>query len=103
MVLHRLRFARTRGLAQRRIAEGHMRCNGVRVMGRDHRIAVGDVLTMPMGRHVAVIEILALPGRRGPAAEAQACYRVLDAGGAFAIAGHKSPIAAAETEGKYRP
>lgn len=80
MLLCRLRFTKTRGGAQRKIAEAHIRCNGQRVTGRDHAIGVGDVLTLPMGRHVTVIEILALPERRGPAPEARACYRVLDAG-----------------------
>jgi NAD-dependent dihydropyrimidine dehydrogenase PreA subunit len=39
------------------------------------------------GETMLVIELLALPARRGPAAEAQSCYRVLDGGGQSALAG----------------
>lgn len=94
LLLTRLRFAKSRSIAQARIREAHMRCNGLRITRLDHDIGVGDVLTMPQGRSVLVIEILALPERRGPAAEAQTCYRVLDAGGSIAIAGQKPPAAA---------
>jgi ribosome-associated heat shock protein Hsp15 len=41
-------------------------------------VKTGDVLVLPTARGVLVIEILVLPIRRGPASEAQACYRVLD-------------------------
>ncbi|MET0251711.1 MAG: RNA-binding S4 domain-containing protein [Novosphingobium sp.] len=76
-----LRLMKTRSLAQRVIGEGHIRRNGTRV-GRAHEpVAVGDVLTVPIGSRVRVIEVLALPVRRGPASEAQACYRALDDGG----------------------
>ena len=74
-----LRFAKSRGLAQRWIAEGHIRRNGERVTRQDQAIAVGDVLTLPLRSRVLPIEILALPTRRGPAAEACTCYRPLDA------------------------
>ncbi|HMP55934.1 MAG TPA: RNA-binding S4 domain-containing protein, partial [Novosphingobium sp.] len=42
------------------------------------KVASGDVLTIPVGSGVRVIEIITLPSRRGPAPEAQSCYRVLD-------------------------
>jgi ribosome-associated heat shock protein Hsp15 len=74
-----LRFAKTRSAAQRWIAEGHIRRNGERVTRLDQPVLVGDVLTLPLRSRVLPIEILALPGRRGPAAEASACYRPLDA------------------------
>jgi ribosome-associated heat shock protein Hsp15 len=74
-----LRFARTRSGAQRWIGEGHIRRNGERVTRQDQAIAVGDVLTLPLRSRVLPIEILALPTRRGPPAEAGACYRSLDA------------------------
>ena len=98
-LLHCLRFARTRGAAQRWIAEGHIRCNGVRVVRNDLAIAVGDVLTLPLRRRVLPIAIVALPLRRGPAAEARACYRELDAAGASAIAGGEI----AQEEGSAQP
>ena len=86
-LLYQLRLAKTRGLAQRWIAEGHMRHNGHRVLRLDQPVSPGDVLTLPLPRGVAVIELLTLPKRRGPAAEAQACYRALDAGRAKGIGG----------------
>jgi ribosome-associated heat shock protein Hsp15 len=39
---------------------------------------------------VVIVELVALPVRRGPAGEAQACYRVLDERGANPIAGVES-------------
>lgn len=75
-----LRLARTRGLAQDWVEQGHIRRNGQRIMRSCQHVAVGDVLTLPLPHRVLVIELAALPGRRGPAVEAQSCYRVLDAG-----------------------
>ena len=89
-LLHALRFARSRSLAQRWIAEGHLRRNGERVLRQDLDVAVGDVLTLPLRSTVLVIELVALPARRGPASEARACYRLLDAGGANGIAGSEA-------------
>ena len=98
-LLFRLRLAKSRTAAQRWIAEGHIRRNGARVTAQDQPVAPGDVLTLPLARKVLVIELVALPTRRGPAKEAQACYRPLDAGldGDWAkrIAGQNAP-----TEGK---
>jgi ribosome-associated heat shock protein Hsp15 len=47
---------------------------------------VGDVLVLPLSAGVRVVEIVALPDRRGPASEAEACYRALDAGAEISIA-----------------
>ena len=74
LLLCRLRFAKSRSVAQRWIEEGHIRCNGERVERCDRAIACDDVLTLPIGRTVRVIRITALPERRGPASEAQAHY-----------------------------
>jgi ribosome-associated heat shock protein Hsp15 len=98
-LLHCLRFAKTRGTAQRWIAEGHIRRNGERVTRQDQAVAVGDVLTLPLRAKVLPIEILELPKRRGSAAEAQACYRPLDADDAIAIAGRTT----AREEGPGQP
>jgi ribosomal 50S subunit-recycling heat shock protein len=81
-----LRLAKTRAAAQERIATGHIRLNGRRVERSAQEVRVGDVLTLPLGAGVRVIELLALPARRGPAREALACYRVLDASAGLAIA-----------------
>ena len=98
-LLYCLRFAKTRGAAQRWIAEGHLRRNGRRVLHNDLAIEVGDILVLPLRTKVLPIAILALPSRRGPAAEARACYRELDAGGASAIAGGEI----AQEEGSAQP
>ena len=91
LLLVRLRFVASRRIAQDWIAAGHMRRNSARVLKANQPVAVGDVLTLPLRSQVKVIEILALPERRGPASEAQACYRTLDAGAPIAIAGDKPP------------
>lgn len=73
-----LRFAASRSFAHDWVLEGHIRLNGRRIERASTAIKPGDILTLPLPRRVTVIEILALPNRRGPASEAQACYRTLD-------------------------
>ena len=85
-LLWQLRLTKTRGLAQALVGEGHVRRNGARVLRASQDVAVGDTLTVPLPGGVRVIELVALPTRRGPAAEAQACYRALDRGSESAIA-----------------
>jgi ribosome-associated heat shock protein Hsp15 len=95
-----LRLAKTRSIAQAMAEQGHMRLNGRRVDRAHQKVASGDVITVPLGPKVRVIELLALPQRRGPAPEAQSCYRVLDEGGAFPIAAANRTDAA---EGDLQP
>jgi ribosome-associated heat shock protein Hsp15 len=97
-LLYALRLAKSRTLAQRWIGERQIRCNGERVLRQDLPVAAGDVLTLPLRGKVLVIEVLALPRRRGPASEARACYRPLDAGAAKAIG-----ETAAQPEGNREP
>lgn len=73
-----LRLAHSRSFAQDWIRAGHFRLNGRRVERASAVIKPGDVLVLPLRQSVTVIEVLALPVRRGPAAEARACYRALD-------------------------
>ena len=77
-LLWQLRFTKTRGLAQALVTAGHVRRNGDRVLRASQDVAADDTLTVPLPGGVRVIELLALPVRRGPAAEAAACYRALD-------------------------
>jgi ribosome-associated heat shock protein Hsp15 len=99
-LLWHLRLAKTRSIAQAMAETGHMRLNGRRVDRAHQKVAAGDVLTVPLGPRVRVIELIALPQRRGPATEAQSCYRVLDERGAFPIAaGHHNEAA----EGDLQP
>lgn len=102
-LLHTLRFAKSRSLAQRWIAEGNIRHNGKRVLRQDLDVGVGDVLTLPLRSKVLVIEVLSLPLRRGPPSDARTCYRPLDAGRANGIAGGKAEITTRHAEGTAQP
>lgn len=93
-----LRLARSRTAAQRWIGEGHIRLNGARVTRQYQAIGAGDVLTLPLAHQVMAIELLTLPARRGPAQEAQACYRRLDGEGAMRIAGERRAAGASQTD-----
>ncbi|HZU62384.1 MAG TPA: RNA-binding S4 domain-containing protein [Novosphingobium sp.] len=73
-----LRLCRSRPLAQALVEQGHIRLNGRRVERSSVTVKAGDVLVVPLPAAVRVIELVALPARRGPASEAQSCYRVLD-------------------------
>jgi ribosome-associated heat shock protein Hsp15 len=95
-----LRFAKTRSIAQAMAQQGHIRVDGRRVERAHHAVAIGNVLVLPLPQGVRVIEILALPQRRGPAPEAQTCYRVLDGGSHYLIAAPKLNDAA---EGDLQP
>ena len=86
LLLVRLRFAKSRSAAWRLIDPGHIRKNGQRVTEHDHKVCAGDVLTLPLGSRVKIVQIERLPERRGPAEEARGHYRTLDAGKSFAIA-----------------
>lgn len=89
-----LRFAKTRSGAQEIVSAGHIRLNGRRVERAAQAIEAGDVLVLPLPRPlldgVIVFEVLALPHRRGPSAEAQTFYRVLDESPANPIAAEQS-------------
>jgi len=68
------RIVKTRALAQALAEKGRLRLNG-RVIDRAHApVRVGDVLSFAQRGEVRLLRIEALPTRRGPAAEARACY-----------------------------
>jgi ribosome-associated heat shock protein Hsp15 len=73
-LLWHLRLCKSRSLAKTLIAAGHVRLNGTRVEKSSMDVKTGDVLTIPRGEGAMAFRILSLPPRRGPAAEAQACY-----------------------------
>ncbi len=77
--LWQARFFKGRDLAVELILGGHLRLNGQRCTKPGHAVAVGDVLTFPLGAQIRVVRILALGQRRGPAPEAQALFADLDA------------------------
>jgi ribosome-associated heat shock protein Hsp15 len=73
-----LRIAKSRTLAQGWAETGHIRVNGRRIEKGSATVAVGDNVTLPKGESVLTIRVLAIPVRRGPAAEAQLCYQLLE-------------------------
>jgi ribosome-associated heat shock protein Hsp15 len=71
------RFYKTRVLAQEAATKGRIRRNDVRIAKASVEVKIGDILTLPRGREVAVVRILACGERRGPASEAQLLYETL--------------------------
>jgi ribosome-associated heat shock protein Hsp15 len=67
------RFYKTRSLATASISGGKVHLNAERVKPA-HRVRIGDRLSLSLQGIVAEFEVLGLPLRRGPAAEAQANY-----------------------------
>ncbi len=81
--LHCIRLVKSRTLAQALIATGHVRIDGKRVEKPSDEVRVDSVVAFPLHDRVRVLKVLSLPARRGPAAEARACYEELgiDGGG----------------------
>ena len=83
------RFARTRSRAAALVEEGHIRCNGEHVQKASALIHPGDVLTIPLGNEVRIIEVAGLPERRRSPGIARSHYRELDRSDDIAIATNK--------------
>jgi ribosome-associated heat shock protein Hsp15 len=75
--LWHIRLFKSRSLAQLAIAQGCIRINGERAQRAHLAVHIGDIITLPRGEDVIVLRILAIPLRRGPAAEAQGYYVLL--------------------------
>jgi ribosome-associated heat shock protein Hsp15 len=73
------RFAKTRSLAAKLVAEGHVRVNGQRTETPAKAIATGDVLTIAAPHVTAVVRVEAPGERRGPAPEARLLYKEIGA------------------------
>jgi ribosome-associated heat shock protein Hsp15 len=71
--LWQARFFKSRSLAQDAITGGKVHLNAERVKPA-HRVRIGDRLSLSLEGIVAEFEVLGLPRRRGPAAEAQSHY-----------------------------
>jgi ribosome-associated heat shock protein Hsp15 len=67
------RFFKTRSLATKAITGGKVHLNGERIKPA-HRIKAGDRISLSLQGIVGEFEVLGLPVRRGPAAEAQSHY-----------------------------
>jgi ribosome-associated heat shock protein Hsp15 len=73
--LWQARFARTRSLAAKLVAEARFRINGNPTEKAHHAVRPGDVLTFALGPHIRVVKVLALGLRRGPAPGGAAAQR----------------------------
>lgn len=72
-----VRLIKSRTLAQSIIETGHVRIDGRRIEKSSDEIRVGAILALPVHGRVRILRVLSLPGRRGPAFEARACYEEL--------------------------
>jgi ribosome-associated heat shock protein Hsp15 len=79
--LHCIRLAKSRALAQALIGTGHVRVDGKRIGKPSDTVRVGSVIALPLHGRTRVFRVLALPPRRGPAAEARTCYEELGVDG----------------------
>ncbi len=68
------RFAKTRTLSAKLVASGFVRVNGQRVDAPAKPLAIGDVVTVALGRTTLVLRVEGLGSRRGPAEEARTLY-----------------------------
>ena len=71
------RFYKTRGQASAAVAGGHVTRNGERAKPAQP-VRVDDTLQITRDRYTWQIVVRAIPARRGPAPEAQACYQELE-------------------------
>ena len=70
-----IRLVKSRTLAQALVEEGRIRIDGKRVAKASEEVRAGSVIALPLRGAVRVIEVIALPARRGPAGEARGHYR----------------------------
>nr|PZN64529.1 MAG: RNA-binding protein [Pseudomonadota bacterium] len=71
--LWHVRLFKTRSLAAQAVGGGKVKLDGERVKPA-HAVRVGQVVSVTLGERAIDVRVLALPGRRGPAPEARACY-----------------------------
>lgn len=71
----------------RLVASGGLRINRQPTDKPHARLRVGDVLTLPLGREVRVVVVLALATRRGGATEAAGLFREVPEAGQPEAAG----------------
>lgn len=72
--LFHCRFYKTRSQAAAAVTGGHVKLNGERP-SRGARVEPGDRIDLVRERLAYSLEVVGIPTRRGPASEAQACYR----------------------------
>ena len=67
------RFFKSRSLAQQAVEGGHVQVNGERAKA-SRQVKVGDLLRITRERERFEVEVIGIPGRRGPAIEARTHY-----------------------------
>jgi ribosome-associated heat shock protein Hsp15 len=72
-----IRLLKSRSLAQGVVEAGHVRVDGRRVEKSSEEVRVGSIVALPLHGRVRILRVLSLPQRRGPPAEARACYEEL--------------------------
>ena len=71
--LYYCRFYKSRSLATAAVSGGHVRINGERTTP-GARVKCGDRIELVRDRLPYVLDVTAMPTRRGPATEARRCY-----------------------------
>ena len=71
------RFFKTRTLAAKVVASGHLRVNSRKAEKSSTCVVAGDVLTFAQEKRVRVIKVVALGTSRGPSSEAKLLYEDL--------------------------
>jgi ribosome-associated heat shock protein Hsp15 len=71
------RLAKSRSLAARLCAAGAVTVGARPVQRASHAVRCGDILTVPQGRLMHTVRVVALGVRRGPASEARGLYEPL--------------------------
>jgi ribosome-associated heat shock protein Hsp15 len=67
------RFFKTRGRATMAVSGGHVKLNGERTTP-GARVKCGDRIDVVRERLSYSLDVISIPSRRGPAAEAKTCY-----------------------------
>jgi ribosome-associated heat shock protein Hsp15 len=81
--LHCIRLVKSRTLAQALIESGYVRIDGKRVEKPSEPVREGSIVALPLHDRTRVFKVLSLPSRRGPPAEARACYEEVSRGQAL--------------------
>lgn len=71
------RVVKTRSLATKLVADGHVRVNAQRIDTPAKPVGPGDVLTIALESRVAVLRITGIGTRRGPFSEARLLFEDL--------------------------
>lgn len=71
--LWQVRLFKTRPAAAEAVSGGKVKIDGERVKAA-HEVRIGQLISATLGERAIELQVLSLPTRRGPAAEAQGCY-----------------------------